>query len=68
MSIVLDRDDYEGLDNSALIGLDLTEYELAIIASLFVLSTERQNWLPMTDAQWDSLSSTLAEIMSVLYE
>lgn len=44
----------------------LSSRQRALLSSCFALMLERENWMSMTNAQWDVLESELAEIFGVL--
>lgn len=47
-------------------GAILSSRHRAMLASCFALMMDRENWSPMTDAQWDVLEEELAEVYEVL--
>ena len=63
--ISLDRDDYAiftGGDTTIVIN----EKQRALLSSAFSLILQREAWETMSDTQWDTFSSELAEIGELL--
>lgn len=56
--------DYDIYPDTTLTGIVLTQKDAAIVASLFVLSTDRNVWEPISDTDWDNLSSRIAIILA----
>jgi len=54
--------DFDAFTGGA-ISIPLTEKEGALLSSAFFYMLNRSSWYPMTDSEWDTLESELAEII-----
>lgn len=66
LSIENDTSWYAAYNDVTLETLELTERELAVIASFFIFALEREAWQPMNDTEWDSHEAYIAQIMEAL--
>lgn len=65
ITLSLDKSEYDQFTGGA-IGVPITEKQAAILSSVFAYAYIRDAWQEMTDAEWDELSSELAEIGELL--
>lgn len=63
VTVSFERDDYATLDDTNVIPLGLTQYEGALAMSALSVLLNRDVWEDMTDAQWDTLSSRISELL-----
>lgn len=66
VSFVLD--DYTGLDDTTVIAIGLTSRESALASSALSLLLDRNAWDEMSDSDWDSLSTTIADLLDEIIE
>lgn len=58
--------DYDIYDNSTPVTVSLTERQAQILMSLALFAYSRSVWEDMSDAQWETISGTVAEGLNAL--